>query len=54
MIPALRIKNEEELQKYGTLGYEGMNGERATQALSILKECLTELSRRENIAVRGL
>jgi len=39
---------------YGALGYGGLDGERAEQALSILKECLTELSRRENIAVTGL
>jgi hypothetical protein len=39
---------------YGALGYGGVNGERATQALSILKECLIELSKSENIAVRGL
>ena len=39
---------------YGELGYGGLNGERAEQALAILKECLNELSRREKIAVRGL
>jgi len=36
---------------YGALGYGGLNGERAKQALVILKECLTELSRREKIAI---
>ncbi|MEM3608045.1 MAG: hypothetical protein QW238_04200 [Candidatus Bathyarchaeia archaeon] len=39
---------------YGALGYGGVNGERATQALEILKECLTELGRREDVAIRGL
>jgi len=39
---------------YGALGYGGLNGERAKQALAILKECLTELSRREKIAITGL
>ncbi|NWG09088.1 MAG: hypothetical protein HXX80_02045 [Nitrososphaerales archaeon] len=39
---------------YGALGYGGLNGERAKQALVILKKCLTELSRREKIAIRGL
>jgi len=39
---------------YGALGYGGLNGERAKQALAILKECLTKLSRREKIAIRGL
>jgi len=39
---------------YGALGYGGLNGGRAKQALAILKECLTELSRREKIAITGL
>lgn len=39
---------------YGALGYGGLDGERAKQALDILKKCLTELSRREKIAIRGL
>ncbi len=39
---------------YGALGYGGLNGERAKQALIILKECLTELSRREKIAITSL
>jgi len=39
---------------YGTLGYGGVNGERAQQALNILNTCLAELSRREKIAVTGL
>ena len=39
---------------YGALGYGGLNGERARQATAILTECLTELSRREKIAVKGL
>lgn len=39
---------------YGALGYGGLNGERAKQALAILKECITELGRREKIAVAGL
>jgi len=39
---------------YGALGYGGLDGERAKQALAILKRCLTELSRREKIAIRGL
>jgi len=39
---------------YGALGYGGLNGERAKQALDILKKCLTELSRREKIAITGV
>ena len=39
---------------YGALGYGGLNGERAEQATAILTECVTELSRREKIAVKGL
>jgi len=39
---------------YGALGYGGLDGERAEQALDILKKCLAELSKREKIAVRGL
>jgi hypothetical protein len=39
---------------YGALGYGGINGERAEQAIITLKKCLTELSRRENIAITGL
>ncbi|MCP8309870.1 MAG: hypothetical protein H3Z54_14495 [archaeon] len=39
---------------YGALGYGGLNGERAEQALIILKKCLTELSRREKIAIPNL
>lgn len=39
---------------YGALEYGGLNGERAKQALLILKKCLTELSRRKKIAITGL
>ncbi|MCP8322107.1 MAG: hypothetical protein H3Z52_14410 [archaeon] len=39
---------------YGALGYGGLNGERAKQALIILKKCLTELSGREKIAIASL
>jgi len=39
---------------YGALGYGGLNGERAKQAIDILKKCLTELSRREKIAIPSL
>ena len=39
---------------YGALGYGGLDGERAEQALDILKKCLAELSRREKIAVTGV
>ena len=39
---------------YGALGYGGLNGERAEKALGILKECLSELSRREKIEISGL
>ena len=39
---------------YGALGYGGLNGKRAKQAVAILKECLTELSRREKIAITDL
>ncbi|MEM2555083.1 MAG: nucleotidyltransferase domain-containing protein [Nitrososphaerota archaeon] len=34
---------------YGALGYGGANGERAQEALAILKKCLSELSRREKL-----
>jgi len=39
---------------YGALGYGGLDGGRAEQALAILRKCLAELSRREKIAIRGL
>jgi hypothetical protein len=39
---------------YGALGYGGINGERAKQALAILKKCLADLSRREKIELKGL
>jgi hypothetical protein len=39
---------------YGALGYGGLNGERAEQALTILKACVAELGRREEIAIGGL
>ena len=39
---------------YGALGYGGLNGERAEQAVAILRKCLVELSRREKIAIAGL
>ncbi|MGQ9469535.1 MAG: hypothetical protein ACUVTD_06910 [Nitrososphaerales archaeon] len=39
---------------YGALGYGGLDGERAKHALVILKNCLTELSRREKIVIKGL
>jgi len=39
---------------YGALGYGGVNGERAEQAISILKKCLTELGRREKIAITNI
>lgn len=39
---------------YGALGYGGLNGQRAKKALDILKECLTELSRREKIAITSV
>jgi len=39
---------------YGALGYGGLNGERAEQAVDIVKRCLTELGRREKIAIGGL
>lgn len=38
---------------YGALGYGGLNGERAEQALTILKACVAELGRREEIAFGG-
>jgi|Deesub1362A_J573_1020465.scaffolds.fasta_scaffold00210_25 hypothetical protein len=38
---------------YGALGYGGINGERAEQALRILRKCLTELGRREKVALRS-
>jgi hypothetical protein len=39
---------------YGALGYGGLDGDRAQEALSLLRKCLTELSRREKIVVAGL
>lgn len=39
---------------YGALGYGGLNGERAKEATHILKNVLTELGRREKIAISGL
>jgi len=39
---------------YGALGYGGLNGERAKQAVVILRKALTELSGREKIAIKGL
>jgi len=39
---------------YGALGYGGLDGERAEQAVAILKKGLVELSRREKIAITGL
>lgn len=39
---------------YGALGYGGLNGERAEQAVNILKKCLAELRRREEIEIGGL
>jgi hypothetical protein len=39
---------------HGALGYGGLDGKRAERAVAILKECLAELSRRENIAIAGV
>nr|MDO8098848.1 hypothetical protein [Candidatus Njordarchaeota archaeon] len=39
---------------YGALGYGGLDGDRAKEALATLKKVLPELSRREGIAVAGL
>jgi len=39
---------------YGTLGYGGLNGERASQAAVALKKALTELSEREKVAIPSL
>jgi hypothetical protein len=39
---------------YGALGNGGMNGDRASQAEATARKCLSELSRRENIAVTRL
>ncbi len=39
---------------YGALGYGGKNGDRASEAEATVRRCLSELSRRENIAVTGL
>lgn len=36
---------------YGALEYGGLNGERAKQAVTTLKGALTELSKREKIAI---
>lgn len=36
---------------YGALGYGGLDGERAEQALAVLKACVAELGRREEIAI---
>lgn len=39
---------------YGALGYGGLNGERAEEAVTGLKKALMELGRRERIAIKGL
>lgn len=39
---------------YGVLGYGGLNGKRAEQAMGILKKALVELSEREKVAIGGL
>jgi len=39
---------------YGALGYGGLDGERAKRAVAILRRCLAELSRRENIGIQGV
>lgn len=39
---------------YGALGCGGVNGERAEEAVTVLKKALTELTRREKIAIKGL
>jgi len=39
---------------YGALGYGGLNGERAKEAVTVLKKALTELSGSEKIAIKGL
>ena len=39
---------------YGALGYGGLDGERAEEAVVILDKALIELGRREKIAVGGL
>jgi len=39
---------------YGALGYGGLNGERAEEAVTVLRKALTELSVREKVAIKGL
>ena len=39
---------------YGALGYGGKNGDKAGEAEASARKCLSELSKRENIAVPGL
>jgi len=39
---------------YGASGYRGINGERAEQALAVLKKCLVELGRRGKIELKSL
>ena len=39
---------------YGALGYGGLNGDRAKEAVIVLKKALTELSGREKIGIKGL
>ncbi|MEM3562515.1 MAG: hypothetical protein QXR19_04760 [Candidatus Jordarchaeaceae archaeon] len=52
--PDLTVYWDELWGIYGVLGYGGMDGERAGRALKILEGCLGKLSRRENVAIRGL
>jgi len=39
---------------YGALGYGGLNGDRAEEAVTGLKKALMELGKRERIAIKGL
>jgi hypothetical protein len=52
--PDLTIHWDQLWAIYGILGYGGLDGERAEKALEILKECLTELGRREKIEIRDI
>lgn len=39
---------------YGALGYGGLNGERAKQAIELLKRCIIELSVKEAVTIGSL
>jgi hypothetical protein len=52
--PDLAVYYDQLWGIYGALGYGGKNGDRASEAEATARKCLSELSKRENIAVTGL